>query len=307
MADNNNTPKNTLKQWFVTGAKPQQAQYWAWLDSYWHKSESIPINKIEGLETLIENKADVEELANYAKVDASNIGPNQGAWRTALGINDITPPDVDLTNYYTKPEVDGLLENVTVDLSNYHTITQYQQWVIGRGYVTAVELSSGLNNRYAITTTNITAPDSTYFYAIITSANGTTRRLDLSAYMSANLTLKLDKPSTSVSVSDTTYNRIIITDSSGKTKYFNTVGIGERVVTVTPTGQPKAEYIVVDQIIEDVDIINALTSSSYTNGMAMISPANGKVFEKGLMYFDSIGGYLYFAFLNNNAMRFKSA
>lgn len=125
MADNNNIPKNTLKQWFVTGAKPQQAQYWSWLDSYWHKSESIPINKIEGLETLIEDKADVEELANYAKVDASNIGPNQGAWRTALGINDITPPDVDLTNYYTKPEVDGLLENVTVDLAGYAT----ESWV----------------------------------------------------------------------------------------------------------------------------------------------------------------------------------
>ena len=125
MADNNNIPKNTLKQWFVTGAKPQQAQYWSWLDSYWHKSESIPINKIEGLETLIENKADVEELANYAKVDASNIGPNQGAWRTALGINDITPPDVDLSNYYTKGEVDGLLENVTVDLTGYAT----ESWV----------------------------------------------------------------------------------------------------------------------------------------------------------------------------------
>ena len=127
MADNNNTPKNTLKQWFVTGAKPLQAQYWSWLDSYWHKSESIPINKIEGLETLIEDKADVEELANYAKVDASNIGPNQGAWRTALGINDITPPDIDLTNYYNKPEVDNLLSTFTVDLTGYATETFVSQ------------------------------------------------------------------------------------------------------------------------------------------------------------------------------------
>lgn len=142
MADNNNTPKNTLKQWFVTGAKPQQAQYWSWLDSYWHKSESIPINKIEGLETLIENKADVEELANYAKVDASNIGPNQGAWRTALGINDITPPDVDLTNYYTRSEVDDLLDNVTVDLTGYAT----ESWVTTQtkpATQTEVEASTG--------------------------------------------------------------------------------------------------------------------------------------------------------------------
>lgn len=115
------TPKNTLKQWFVTGAKPLQAQYWAWLDSYWHKSEAISINAIEGLGKILEDKADADQLQYYAFLDASNIGVNQGAWRTALGINDITPPDVDLTNYYTKGEVDGLLENVTVDLTGYAT------------------------------------------------------------------------------------------------------------------------------------------------------------------------------------------
>lgn len=123
MADNNNTPKNTLKQWFVTGAKPLQAQYWAWLDSYWHKSEDISINAIHGLGEILESKADADQLQHYALLDASNIGVNQGAWRTALGINDITPPDVDLTNYYTKGEVDGLLENVTVDLAGYATET----------------------------------------------------------------------------------------------------------------------------------------------------------------------------------------
>lgn len=113
--------KNILKQWFVTGAKPLQAQYWAWLDSYWHKSEDISINAIEGLVETLENKADADQLQHYALLDASNIGVNQGAWRTALGINDITPPDVDLTNYYTRSEVDGLLENVTVDLTGYAT------------------------------------------------------------------------------------------------------------------------------------------------------------------------------------------
>ena len=119
------TPKNTLKQWFVTGAKPLQAQYWAWLDSYWHKSEAISINAINGLGEILESKADADQLQHYALLDASNIGVNQGAWRTALGINDITPPDVDLTNYYTRSEVDGLLENVTVDLTGYAT----ESWV----------------------------------------------------------------------------------------------------------------------------------------------------------------------------------
>lgn len=119
------TSKNTLKNWFVNGAKPNETQFAAWLDSYWHKSEAISINAIEGLGEILESKADADQLQHYALLDASNIGPNQGAWRTALGIGDITPPDVDLSNYYTMQEVDDLLENVTVDLTGYAT----ESWV----------------------------------------------------------------------------------------------------------------------------------------------------------------------------------
>ncbi|MEN2400602.1 hypothetical protein GKZ90_0012495 [Flavobacterium sp. MC2016-06] len=36
------TDKNILKNWFTTGKKPLQAQFWAWMDSYWHKEEPIP-------------------------------------------------------------------------------------------------------------------------------------------------------------------------------------------------------------------------------------------------------------------------
>lgn len=43
------TPKNTLKNWFITGAKPTQAQFWAWMDSYYHKSDSLPASMISGL------------------------------------------------------------------------------------------------------------------------------------------------------------------------------------------------------------------------------------------------------------------
>lgn len=119
------TSKSQLKGWFVNGAKPNQNQFYAWFDSYWHKDEQISADNINGLAGLLEAKADADQLQHYALLDASNIGVNQGAWRTALGINDITPPDVDLTNYYTKGEVDGLLENVTVDLTGYAT----ESWV----------------------------------------------------------------------------------------------------------------------------------------------------------------------------------
>lgn len=90
------TPKNTLKQWFVTGAKPLQAQYWAWLDSYWHKSEAISINAIDGLGETLEDKADADQLALYAKKDASNI--DVPTWKTRLGVGEL-PPNVGTIDY----------------------------------------------------------------------------------------------------------------------------------------------------------------------------------------------------------------
>jgi len=88
--------KNTLKQWFVTGAKPLQAQYWAWLDSYWHKSEPISINAIDGLGEILGNKVDADQLALYAKKDASNI--DVPTWKTRLGVGEL-PPNIGTIDY----------------------------------------------------------------------------------------------------------------------------------------------------------------------------------------------------------------
>lgn len=38
-----------LKDWFRTGLKPTQAQFWALIDSYWHKQKNIPLTNIEDL------------------------------------------------------------------------------------------------------------------------------------------------------------------------------------------------------------------------------------------------------------------
>ncbi|MEN2400604.1 hypothetical protein GKZ90_0012505 [Flavobacterium sp. MC2016-06] len=52
------TDKNTLKNWFSTRKKPLQAQFWAWIDSYWHKDESIPQNAIENLTETLNTKTE---------------------------------------------------------------------------------------------------------------------------------------------------------------------------------------------------------------------------------------------------------
>lgn len=59
------TPISTLKRWLTNFKKPTQEQFWAWLDSYWHKSEKIPMDTIDGLENAIRGTASAEQLRNH--------------------------------------------------------------------------------------------------------------------------------------------------------------------------------------------------------------------------------------------------
>ena len=119
------TEKNILQNWFVTGAKPTQEQFWAWQESYWHKSEGIPTEKILGLSEVLANKADVEILQHKANLDTSNLTNEYVlAWKKALGVGEL-PSNIATIDegakqgsVYTKTKVDELLENSGKNLSN---------------------------------------------------------------------------------------------------------------------------------------------------------------------------------------------
>ena len=79
------TAINTIKQWFKIGSKPTQEQFWSWMDSYIHKDEMIPQNKIQDLSTTLSSKADADQLANKANADASGLTDEQkSAWKELL-------------------------------------------------------------------------------------------------------------------------------------------------------------------------------------------------------------------------------
>ena len=59
------TQKKTLKKWFSNFMKPAQEHFSAWIDSYWHKNEPIPMSSIEGLSRAIENTASAGQLLNH--------------------------------------------------------------------------------------------------------------------------------------------------------------------------------------------------------------------------------------------------
>jgi hypothetical protein len=64
--------KNTIKNWFKTGLKPTQAQFWATWDSFWHKDEKIPITAIDDIENILNAKAEAEVLADHLANPASH-------------------------------------------------------------------------------------------------------------------------------------------------------------------------------------------------------------------------------------------
>ncbi|WP_286922911.1 hypothetical protein [Flavobacterium sp. UBA4197] len=54
------TSLTEMKNWFKTGFKPTQMQFWLSWDSFWHKEEIIPQANILYLETDLENKANLK-------------------------------------------------------------------------------------------------------------------------------------------------------------------------------------------------------------------------------------------------------
>lgn len=109
MSNENNqvtyTDKTTIKNWFKTGLKPKQDQFWAQFDSFWHKSESLPISSITNLGDLLDGKAEANHThSEYAKNDATSLtAENVTAWQQKLGVADLKFDDqaITITQDYT--------------------------------------------------------------------------------------------------------------------------------------------------------------------------------------------------------------
>lgn len=59
------TARNIIKQWFSNFKKPTQEQFWAWIDSFWHKDDKIPISSVENLETFLQNTTTSDQFSNH--------------------------------------------------------------------------------------------------------------------------------------------------------------------------------------------------------------------------------------------------
>lgn len=69
------TDKNTLKSWFLRGLKPLASQFADWMDSYWHKSEKIPVAAIDTLEDVLNEKAEQADITDIRQ-SVTNVTNN---------------------------------------------------------------------------------------------------------------------------------------------------------------------------------------------------------------------------------------
>lgn len=62
---------NTILEWFKTGKKPTQQQFWDSWQSFWHKDEIIPQTKVENLSQDIDSKTSNDDfLAHISNPEA---------------------------------------------------------------------------------------------------------------------------------------------------------------------------------------------------------------------------------------------
>lgn len=84
------TDKATLLGWIVTRWKPTVAQFKAFAESYWHKSEKIPTSSIEGLDSIMNGVATEEFVTNSIAQYGQGVSELIAGLSAKAGITDKT-------------------------------------------------------------------------------------------------------------------------------------------------------------------------------------------------------------------------
>lgn len=109
----------TIKSWFATNLRPTQAQFWATWDSFVHKDDTIPIEKITGIAALFTAVNNIKTptlaevlLNNQSQVAVDNI---------VIGSVGFALIDIGL-------ELKTILNNGQITVINYSTVTTIDEF-----------------------------------------------------------------------------------------------------------------------------------------------------------------------------------
>lgn len=204
------TDITTIKNWFKTGLKPSQIQFWNTWDSFWHKDEKIPISSIEDLGNVIDNKSDVNHThSNYATNNAESLtATNVEQWKEKLGVADLKFDDesITITQYY--PEFD-LSPGAPISVFNNLIYSE-----VNKKLNAPIENNS---NEYVLLADGTTAPKTDFgkVDTVMGVQAGANKNVDISgvAMNWTNASQKMSSlPDKSV---DNTYNKLMILDVNG--------------------------------------------------------------------------------------------
>ena len=78
--------RSVLKNWFRTNLKPTQQQFWDWIDSYWHKGDTIPTASVDGLDATLNSLPTPEELQAVQDLQPKVVTSNgTGTYQVSAG------------------------------------------------------------------------------------------------------------------------------------------------------------------------------------------------------------------------------
>jgi hypothetical protein len=80
---------NTIKNWFRTGLKPTQNQFWDTWDSFRHKYEKVPVKDVEGIDELLLSKADKVVLNNHLTDKNAHAPQVNTDWNSDSGLSQL--------------------------------------------------------------------------------------------------------------------------------------------------------------------------------------------------------------------------
>ncbi len=130
--------RTTLKQWFSKGKKPLASHFAAWIDSFWHKDEKIPISSVENLSSELLDKMSengVRELlsgkANKEHVHTKNEISDFAHSHKLEDIEDYVEPNIfdtieSMPPRYSWFNTDIVPDSITFHLSNARVYKYYE-------------------------------------------------------------------------------------------------------------------------------------------------------------------------------------
>lgn len=78
-----------LKAFFETGDKPTQQQFSDWLDSYFHKDDAISTENIDGLQLILDAKANTADFNAHVADDVAHVTQgDKDVWNASVSQND---------------------------------------------------------------------------------------------------------------------------------------------------------------------------------------------------------------------------